>query len=52
MLRLILTVLQMFPKELLLWGFHYSMSKENCFDGLGQNKADIIKKNNSGRHQR
>jgi glucosamine-6-phosphate deaminase len=39
------------PKIAITMGFPLFCCQENCFAGLGQNKADIIK-NNSGRHQR
>jgi glucosamine-6-phosphate deaminase len=38
------------PKIAITMGFLLFCCR-NCFAGLGQNKADIIK-NNSGRHQR
>jgi hypothetical protein len=50
MLRLILTVANV-PKIAITMGVSTIAVEENCFAGLGQNKADIIK-NNSGRHQR
>jgi glucosamine-6-phosphate deaminase len=39
------------PKIAITMGFHYFAVQENCFAGLGQNKADIIKKEQF-RHQR
>jgi glucosamine-6-phosphate deaminase len=32
------------PKIAITMGFHYFAVQENCFAGLGQNKADIIKR--------